>query len=270
MIVREQDKSYIFITQHDHAQLSGWFAAFWGNDVVPVLPRPRAALQLAALMHDVGWVPLDQQPRWNESEGRPHSFATLPASIRVTYYRQGVDLVQRIDPYAALLCSLHYTSFFPSPSAVTDAAVREFLEDEYRRQKMLALELQHLRRHTELARTQHDLALVKLWDSISLYVALNEPGISKEEEHPWYRNGFSPVVTGSGASLHLQARWLDRERILLDPFPLKEPSAYPLPIRVVSKEDVAKEGLVSAYNNAEVQIQVVRFVAADNSRPETS
>jgi hypothetical protein len=43
------------ITQNDHAQLSGLFAAHWGNDMFEK-PRPYASLVRAAMFHDRGWI----------------------------------------------------------------------------------------------------------------------------------------------------------------------------------------------------------------------
>ena len=52
MIVRyESDGTIVMIAQNDHAQLSGLFAAHWGNDKFET-PRPYASLVRAAMFHD--------------------------------------------------------------------------------------------------------------------------------------------------------------------------------------------------------------------------
>src|SRR3954471_7311048 len=52
MIVRyESDGSIVMITQNDHAQLSGLFAAHWGNATFEK-PRPYLSLVRAAMFHD--------------------------------------------------------------------------------------------------------------------------------------------------------------------------------------------------------------------------
>ena len=52
MIVRyESDGSIVMITQNDHAQLSGLFAAHWGNEKFEK-PRPYPSLVRAAMFHD--------------------------------------------------------------------------------------------------------------------------------------------------------------------------------------------------------------------------
>jgi hypothetical protein len=56
MIVRyETDGSIVMITQNDHAQLSGLFAAHWGNEEFEK-PRPYGSLVRAAMFHDRGWI----------------------------------------------------------------------------------------------------------------------------------------------------------------------------------------------------------------------
>lgn len=264
MIVRSQEQMIVCIAQHDHAQLSGWIAACWGSKHVPSLPEPKSALITATLMHDIGWIPLDEKPLWNEAANEPYSFVNLPAAIRVHHYQVGVDQVERVDDYAALLCSLHYTTFFPPPSAVENQTVRKFLQNEQLRQQRLATRLEKAGRFEEVNRQAHDLALLKLWDSMSLYVALNEPGVSKSEEHPWYKDGLPPVTleaTGSTkVELRIQARWYDEERVVLDPFPFQDPLVYPLPVRKVSVEQIRQKGFETAYRMAATSIQMIRFI----------
>ncbi len=56
MIVRyESNGSIVMITQNDHAQLSGLFAAHWGNKEFEK-PHPNGSLVRAAMFHDRGWI----------------------------------------------------------------------------------------------------------------------------------------------------------------------------------------------------------------------
>src|SRR3954447_15909441 len=55
MIVRkEPDGSLILIAQTNHAELSGFFAANWGNEMF-ARPRPHQSVVRAAIYHDAGW-----------------------------------------------------------------------------------------------------------------------------------------------------------------------------------------------------------------------
>lgn len=264
MIVRERADGFVLIAQHDHARLSGWLAAAWGSPHVPAPPSPRAPLVLAASLHDVAWLALDDAPAWNPDAGRPYSFVDLPVEHKLEPYRRGIDLVEAADPYAAYLCSLHYASFFPPDAAPAGSAAAAFVAGERRRRARLARGLRAAGRAGELARARYDLQLLKLWDHLSLYACMNEPGVAKEEEHPWYRDGLPPVTVldpgGGRRRLRLHARWLDGSRIGLWPFPLAEPGAFPLPYRWVSRAEVAARGLAEAYRRAPVRLQPIAFV----------
>ncbi|NIL97812.1 MAG: DUF3891 family protein, partial [Planctomycetales bacterium] len=89
-------------------------------------------------------------------------------------YVAGIDQIGLTDPYAALLCSRHYASFFPSDRlAALGADAARFVAGERSRQEGLKDALAHSGRTAELQRADPDLALLKLWDHLSLYVALN-------------------------------------------------------------------------------------------------
>ena len=65
MIVRKQaDGSLILIAQTNHAELSGQFAANWGNDVF-ARPRPFQSVVRAAIYHDAGWYRYEAQPTYD-------------------------------------------------------------------------------------------------------------------------------------------------------------------------------------------------------------
>lgn len=275
MIVREQTDRYVLIHQHDHAKLSGTLATCWGNESIPAPPPPNAGLMLATALHDVGWMPLDHHPRWNEAEGRPFSFVDEPLERKLPAYVAGVDRVSAEDAYAGLLCSRHYTSFFP-PEAVRrlgDQAA-QYVAGERARQKQLQRSLREVGRQPELARADFDLALLKLWDNLSLYVALNEPGTSKEREHPWYRDGFSLTHqdwaafqgdqeegrSSGGGAIRFQACWIDQGRVALRPFPLRKPVALCLRYQAVEKASIESLGFAAACSQAPPEVLVVRIV----------
>jgi hypothetical protein len=260
VIVREREGAYVLITQHDHAMLSGWLAVLWGNRAVPAPAEPAGPLCLAAALHDVGWTGLDRRPAWNEAEGRPYSFEDLPYDAKLPGRRAGVDRVEAEDAYAALLCSKHYPGLFPSGMRGRPD-VAAFVAAEEARQRRLAAALLAAGRTAELDRVEEDLQLLRLWDEISLYVAMNEPGVSGEQEHPWFRHGFGwTAPAGDGSRLRFRARWLDSRRVALDPFPLREARAYALPYRLVSKEAIGRLGFQQADAEAAESVQVIQFV----------
>ncbi len=263
MIVRERRETFTLIEQHEHAQLSGRLAAHWGNQRIPAPPAPSEALILAAGLHDIGWRELDRHPAWDEAAQEPVAFKALPPSQRAPHYTHGIDQVEEHDLYAALLCSLHYVSFFPPDSeAAQDAQVAQFLAGEEQRQKQLRTKLQSAGRVAELGRLEFDLGLLKLWDHLSLYVALNHPGVPKKGEHPWYRKGFPPTLLAYGAAERVRfwAHWLDNKHIAIDPFPFESHLNCKLAIRTITRAEISAVGIAAAYGQAPRNSQDFTFV----------
>ena len=65
MIVTEGPQQYRLITQNDHGDLAGQFAAHWGNDKFARLD-PYASMVLAVEAHDNGWWHWDINPSVDE------------------------------------------------------------------------------------------------------------------------------------------------------------------------------------------------------------
>ena len=57
---------------------------------------------------------------FNPETGRPYNFFEYPAEPRLSVYRRGIDAVEASDPYAGLLCSLHYESFVRNATGAAD------------------------------------------------------------------------------------------------------------------------------------------------------
>ncbi len=275
MIVRNQPDHFILIQQHDHALLSGTFAENWGGHEVPALPEPEQALVLAVRLHDIGWQGLDAAPFWNPEMQQPYSFIDQPLDRKLVHYRLGIDLVQQEDLYAALLCSLHYTSFFPPDRLeALGPAASSFLEDERVRQGEIERALLESGRTIEWRRRHFDLNLLKLWDDLSLYACLNEPGAAKTDEHPWYRDGFRAVqmayrpadINGEiSEPVRLLARWLDNKRIALSPFPLARALEVQLDYRRLSKKRIASLGFERCFEESPPLRQRIAFVNGGRS-----
>ena len=78
MIVRyESDGTIVMITQNDHAQLSGLFAAHWGNEQFEK-PRPYGSLVRAAMFHDRGWIRYETSPQLNLETGKTPNYREVP------------------------------------------------------------------------------------------------------------------------------------------------------------------------------------------------
>ncbi len=216
MIVRDRPDSYVLIAQHDHGLVSGEFARHWRERPIPLEPTLYAIAN-----HDVAWRSLDKGLRFNETTGRPYSFVDYPVEPKMEAYREGLDLLEAREPYAACLCSMHYASFVRG--ARGEVEVR-FREGEDRRQERLrgAMSAQ------ELENLERNFRLLQMCDDLSLFVCLNEPGRS---DHLPYRGGLEFMGT------RFVPIWEDRRTLRLSPNPFS--GAFDLSIPHLS---FAKDG----------------------------
>ncbi len=214
MIVREERDHYVLIEQHEHALASGQFARHWARELTPLKPTLYAIAN-----HDLGWQELDREVLWNEETGKPYSFVDYPIEPKLQGYRRGLDAVQEKSPYAALLCSMHYSSFVQNSTG--QAEVR-FREEESRRQEKIREGLSR----KELENVEYNFRLLQLCDDFSLFVCLNEPG---HNDYPWYRKGFRFL------GKKLTPIWEDRHTLRIEPGSFSEPFRLSIPYRLVDK-----------------------------------
>ncbi len=218
MIVRETDKGFLLIAQHDHGLVSGDFAKRFSEEWLGEAPL-RDDVLFAASNHDIGWRRLDSEVSWNGERGRPHSFVDYPSEPKMEAYTEGLDAVEAHSPYAALLCSAHYGSFVKRSEAPAEVRFRE--REELRRASIEA--------STTVPDTfGRDFRLLQLCDDLSLFVCLNEPG---EEIHSWHKDGFE----FSGWKFH--PVWEGGDSLRFEPNPLSEGLEISLPYRVAGRED---------------------------------
>jgi hypothetical protein len=130
--------------------------------------------------HDVGWIDLDREVRWNEQKNAPFAFEDYPLEPKVRAYGRGISLVEGMSPYAGYLVSKHFSSFFVGTA---EEAGREFLVRELERQERLRRTITVAERSS----AEDDFRLLQFCDDLSLALCLNEPG---ENSHPWYRDGI--------------------------------------------------------------------------------
>ncbi|MBB3126040.1 hypothetical protein FHS19_000694 [Paenibacillus rhizosphaerae] len=250
MILRERQDSFVLIRQHDHAKLSGQIAEHLLPNWMPT-GSDREAAVLAITQHDRGWIYLDQNPLWDSESSSPFSFINYPLEPKLSSYRAGLDEAEAMNPYAGLLCSMHYASFHQIRYAEEPKAAR-FYKEELLRQERIQSQLIGL----DDSRVERHFNLLKLCDSLSLYVCLNEAGASKEEEHPWYREGIETEIAGLKP---LQARWVDEGVVAVSPPLFRSEFTGSITLKQVSRQAIAEKGLGAAYDMAPEITQDVIF-----------
>jgi hypothetical protein len=245
MIVRETPTSFFCIAQHDHGHLAGVVAEQWPSNDFASAAR-RAQVLLAVREHDRAWIPLDEEPQWNEQLLAPHSFQTYPIAPKVTQYQAGIDEVVVLNAYAGLLCSLHFSSF---PDLANTAAGLAFLRAETQRQQQLKAELE-LTTPQDAADLQFERELLRFCDNVSLYLCLNEPGSAKAVGHLWYRDGIPFPDRMVPSQQLLQANWQGPDRVHLHPFPFSHSFPVSISYKELAKADLTPQGLAASYQEA--------------------
>jgi hypothetical protein len=252
VIVYERDHDFVMVEQHHHALLSGVFAEHWRDEFFVGIQR-KSDIVFGVAQHDRAWIGLDTTPLWNDAIKAPYSFIDFPSHLKLPYYQHGIDSVEQENRYAALLCSRHYASFFAESSNPDEQA---YFRYELERQKRLRVEFDDV--------SDYEIGLhvemLKFLDRLSIYVCINEPGVSKEDEFVGYREGFVnserfPFTFGK----RIVANWLDNRRVGLNVFPFTEEFEASIAIRIVNKEKIHKYGVAEAYQNTPPTVRMIRI-----------
>jgi hypothetical protein len=216
MIVRKQaDGSLVLITQTNHAELSGLFAANWGNDAF-ARPRPYQSVVRAAIYHDAGWYRYEAQPTYDIATKTTPNFPQVPPDpTQLAAYQWAIDWLTDIDPYAGLLISRHRTGLWSEryrtisnpplrPPGALSELVTEFMARNEARQEQALKSLDR----EEFATNYHAL---QVWDLLSLYLCSAAPKKQRVELVPTGYRGKE------GIAMSLEP--LDEQRISIDPYP---------------------------------------------------
>ena len=189
MLVQVRQEGLRLIRQPDHARLAAELARSWRGTEGREGALP-LRLVVATALHDAAWWPLDEAPRFDSSTGRPFAFHDHPLPEKLAAYREGLDRLEALDPYAALLGSLHYASFLDETTAP------EFLAGERKRRERLEPEVD--RRAAE-----EELAWLKCFDDLSIRLCLTSPGHRPEELPSWLDPDARVPVPGQGPELSI-------------------------------------------------------------------
>jgi hypothetical protein len=222
MIVRyESDGSIVMITQNDHAQLSGLFAAHWGNDTFEK-PQPYASLVRAAMFHDRGWIRYETGPQLNSETGKTPSYREVPNDrMQLEAFEWAGDWLSAIDPYAGLMIIKHRSGLWQGrygvithPPAIQRGTlppdIQAFIARSEAKQKVAAEKLDA----KEIAINYN---LLQVWDMMSLYICSTEV-LKPDRIEP------VPVAYSGAAGVGMTLTPLQSDTIALNPYPFDQPS----------------------------------------------
>jgi len=259
MIVRyESDGSIVMITQNDHAQLSGLFAAHWGNGKFEN-PQPYASLVRAAMFHDRGWIRYETGPQLSLETGKTPNYREVPNDrAQLDSFEWAGDWLSSIDPYAGLMIAKHRTGLWQGrygviaqPPAIQRGKlspdIEAFIARSEAKQKIAAEKLDA----KELAINYN---LLQVWDMLSLYICSTE--VLKPDR-------IEPVPADySGASTGMTLTPVEPKTISLDPYPFDQPALITNVIfrRLTQSKFKNSAELQSAYFKTAPQIASFRLV----------
>lgn len=222
MIVRyESDGSIVMITQNDHAQLSGLFAAHWGNGTFEK-PRPYASMVRAAMFHDRGWIRYETSPQLNLVTGKTPNYREVNnEQPQLDAFEWAGEWLSAIDAYAGLLITKHRTGLWQGrygviahPPAIQRGTlapeIKAFIARSEAKQKAQAAGLDA----EELAT---NYKLLQVWDMMSLYICSTEH-LAQDRIEP------VPVAYSGAAGVGMHMTPIESTTVALDPYPFDQPS----------------------------------------------
>ncbi|MET3207885.1 UNVERIFIED_CONTAM: hypothetical protein ABIC26_000821 [Paenibacillus sp. PvR008] len=249
MVIYETDQAYMMTTQHDHAHISGELASQWEESAFKNR-RHKQDFVYAAREHDRGWIELDAAPFWNDQVSAPYTFIDFPLSPRLVFYRLGIDEVEQVNSYAALLCSLMYKELVgrtEHKDAEDKQVTRAYQEAEEQRRHRLKQEMSFGVTFDHQVRT--DVRRMLFCDELSLFLCSREPG-TPAADYEWFADGLSfPAVRHDCG--RVRAEWLSDQAVGLSLFPFTGKVGITHTFKKVDKEQIRTAGLLQAYRSSE-------------------
>jgi hypothetical protein len=209
------------ITQNDHAQLSGLFAAHWGNEKFE-RPHPYGSMVRAAMFHDRGWIRYETSPQLDSQTGKTPNYREVPTDkVQLDAFEWAGDWLSSIDAYAGLMITKHRTGLWQGrygvityPAAIQRGTlpphIQAFVDRSEIKQKCAAKNLDA----KELGTNYN---LLQFWDMLSLYICSTE-SLKPDRVEP------VPMDYSGAARTAIAFTPIDAKTIALDPYPFDQPS----------------------------------------------
>ena len=261
MIVRElDDERSLLIRQEDHAELSGLFAAHWGNDFFSRLD-PYDSMVCAGTFHDSHFRDVEAALPIDMSAGRPHSHRTTPFWQRhFDALQENIEWLDRRDRYAALLVSMHHSGLPQNRYGIINSWQNGGVASQRRREPRPGVAAMIQKMETEQRgwirelEERDSLAEKKVWfnfrllevlDLLSLYFCCDGFG-----ENGFRETQLDPVPTDFGTERNVTMRFVpvDGSTLRLDPYPFDR---SPLEISVIGRIVRRRPGATEAEIHAE-------------------
>lgn len=247
MLIRHTtDETFEVTPQEHHAMLSGMLAQAWAQCHL------HPALSSAITLHDAPWRDVDAEPLFNPETGLPHDFIDYPMDEKISFYRRGIDHLERVHPYVAYMVSLHYTTF-----AGTKGVERLQAPERERRERLEARLDESFASGAERA-----LEWVKFFDVFSLHLCLTGPRAVDEAIPRWLRDSSAWSTAPDGTDLTLG--WSDARTLEVSPWPFdKAELTFDLHHRVLRQRADNPDALRSSWDEADLSRRPLRLTTSD-------
>jgi hypothetical protein len=229
VIVRDDGDSWQVVLQPDHAALAGEFAQQWGTSGSLVRPQALDGVVRASARHDDGWLSWEREPVLDQS-GAPKSFTAVSTPLQMDFYTGCIATLEDVDPYAALLTSMHACSLYGSDLGWTGPPLREEARPaaaRFRATNEALFSERRARIGIDEAEVSAGFDVLEAVDRLSLFLCmrgdLDEIVIQK-------------AVLADGTAVPMVVKGLEPGLVGLDPFPFAGDSAtFELERRVIPK-----------------------------------
>jgi hypothetical protein len=237
MIVAEGPEHYRLITQNDHGDLAGQFAAHWGNQNFARL-KPYQSMVLAAEAHDNGWWHWDVNPSVDD-KGKPLAFTQTPRETRSGFYGKGIDGVADKDLYAGLMVSMHGVGLpqqrygtMPSMTKRVDEYSLKFIEEREPTHQVMMDQVARMEQYAGVNSQEwiwFNYRMMQVFDRLSLFFCANFDIVSVPETgaHSAGKGYYGPIIdpapvrfgTADGV---VRLRAVDKATAVADPYPFDQ------------------------------------------------
>jgi Protein of unknown function (DUF3891) len=215
MIHRKDEEGIIVISQPAHAWVTGQLTRDWGNAVFGEF-KPHEEVNLAATLHDIGFLDWEMAPTLNPRTKLPYSFMEMPTSEHLEIWKKSVKQVLMYNRYAALLVSMHFTWLCesqPSKAKEDQLLEKKFRDEQEELQTSIITSLENDFYYEALTGDEtiiRNRELVSIWDWMSLLLCMGF-----EEERV-----IENVPTAHGVThIQLKPEKDHRTRISVEPWP---------------------------------------------------
>jgi hypothetical protein len=263
MLRSKADGGWWLVTHPDHAHLAGEFAKYWGNESF-ASPEPREHVLRGIYCHDDGWRARDAQPVITtqgspaafsvELVGKYSAFEDIDLRAYLAVRREAVQLMAKLDPYAAILISMHTYNLLSERAdrstiredelPLLDAFLVEqiSLQSALRDQLIAANELSPA--HLERSTLHRHFELLQACDNLSLLSCVDFDGQATL---------LHPFATIDGAATEINVQRIRARTFRLSPYPFSQPQiSLTFPARFVPAETFARsEDLREALSRVE-------------------